>query len=151
MEVENLVGLRFPIRGNVETFRGCWKRVHPTFSPHPKSLSQSERGTLNLAPLLLFWEKGVGEDCVPLREEGKFVKLGCTRWQWDDLSLPELGIPREQGWNIDDQVPLNKGNLGRSSTLNHYGRFAKYPLNRLVISRLKIWRCSHFCWFSPVI
>jgi hypothetical protein len=31
-------------------------------SPHPKSLSQSGRGTLrNLAPLLLPWEKGVGD------------------------------------------------------------------------------------------
>jgi uncharacterized protein (DUF433 family) len=41
-------------------------------SPHPKCLSQSGRGTLNPVPLLLFWEKGLGD-------EGKFAKLGCTK------------------------------------------------------------------------
>jgi hypothetical protein len=31
--------------------------------PHPKSLSQSGRGTLrNLSPLLLSWEKGLGDE-----------------------------------------------------------------------------------------
>jgi len=40
-------------------------------SPHPKSLSQKGRGTLNPAPLLPLWEKGLGD-------EGKLAKLGCT-------------------------------------------------------------------------
>jgi hypothetical protein len=40
-------------------------------SPHPKSLSQRGRGTLNLAPLLPFWEKGLGD-------EGKLANLRCT-------------------------------------------------------------------------
>ena len=32
-------------------------------SPHPKSLSQSGRGTLStLAPLLPLWEKGLGDE-----------------------------------------------------------------------------------------
>ncbi|XGB39091.1 MAG: hypothetical protein LVT47_13365 [Cyanobacteria bacterium LVE1205-1] len=35
-------------------------------SPHPKSLSQSGRGTLNPVLLLSFWEKGLGD-------EGKLV------------------------------------------------------------------------------
>ncbi len=39
--------------------------------PHPKSLSQPGRGTLNLAPLLPFWEKGLGAG-------GKFTKVRCT-------------------------------------------------------------------------
>ena len=30
--------------------------------PHPKSLSQNGRGTLNLAPLLPSWEKGLGDE-----------------------------------------------------------------------------------------
>ena len=42
-------------------------------SPHPKSLSQSGRGTLNSVPLLPFWEKGLGD-------EGKLAKLGCSRF-----------------------------------------------------------------------
>jgi len=41
------------------------------FSPHPKSVSHSGRGTLNPVPLLPFWEKGLGD-------EGKLTKLGCS-------------------------------------------------------------------------
>ncbi|MEM8639910.1 MAG: hypothetical protein AAGG51_14010, partial [Cyanobacteria bacterium P01_G01_bin.54] len=37
--------------------------VHPSYaSPHPKSLSQAGRGTLNPAPLLLFWVMGLGDE-----------------------------------------------------------------------------------------
>ncbi|XGB40001.1 MAG: hypothetical protein LVT47_04180 [Cyanobacteria bacterium LVE1205-1] len=36
------------------------------YSPHPKSLSQRGRGTLNLVPILPFWENGLGD-------EGKLV------------------------------------------------------------------------------
>ena len=32
------------------------------YSPHPKSLSQSGRGTLNPVPFLSFWEKGLGDE-----------------------------------------------------------------------------------------
>ena len=38
------------------------------YSPHPKSLSQNRRGTLNPVPLLSFWENGLGD-------EGKRAKL----------------------------------------------------------------------------
>ncbi len=40
-------------------------------SPHPKSLSQGGRGTLNPAPLLPFWEEGLGD------EGHEFAKVGC--------------------------------------------------------------------------
>jgi hypothetical protein len=43
-------------------------------NPHPKSLSQSGRGTFNPAPLLLFWERGLGD-------EGKLAELGCAPFQ----------------------------------------------------------------------
>ena len=36
------------------------------YSPHPKSLSQNGRGTLNPVPILPFWENGLGD-------EGKLV------------------------------------------------------------------------------
>ncbi|XGB40248.1 MAG: hypothetical protein LVT47_06025 [Cyanobacteria bacterium LVE1205-1] len=32
------------------------------YSPHPKSLSQNGRGTLNPVPILPFWEKGLGDE-----------------------------------------------------------------------------------------
>ncbi|BAU43876.1 hypothetical protein O77CONTIG1_03708 [Leptolyngbya sp. O-77] len=43
-------------------------------NPHSKVLSQSGRGTSNPAPLLPFWEKGLGD-------EGKLAELGCARSQ----------------------------------------------------------------------
>lgn len=52
-------------------------------NPHPKSLSQSERGTLNLASLLPSWEKGLGD-------EGKLAKLGCTQKMVFEASI--LGV-----------------------------------------------------------
>ncbi len=38
-------------------------------SPHPKSLSQAGRGTLNPAPLLPFWEKGLGDEGQTCKRE----------------------------------------------------------------------------------
>ncbi len=60
---------KFPITGE-----GNWGGggASQFCSPHPKSLSQSGRGTLNPVPLLPFWEKGLGD-------EGKLAKLGCSR------------------------------------------------------------------------
>ena len=59
-------------------------------SPHPKSLSQSGRGTLNSVPLLPFWEKGLGD-------EGKLAKLGCSRFLFSFFyfrSWPWFPAPR---------------------------------------------------------
>jgi len=39
-----------------------WSSASYFCNPHPKSLSQSGRGTLNPAPLLPFWEKGLGDE-----------------------------------------------------------------------------------------
>jgi hypothetical protein len=57
---------------------------------HPKSLSQGGRGTLNPAPLLPFWEKGLGD------EGHKFAKMGCSRnvfgEQWGDRPLSSCDL-----------------------------------------------------------
>jgi hypothetical protein len=47
-------------------------------SPHPKSLSQAGRGTLNPAPLRPFWAEG-------LEDEGKFAKVGCSSARLTDI------------------------------------------------------------------
>ena len=58
-------------KGNAKVFALSSGSASQFCSPHPKSLSQSGRGTLNPAPLLPFWEKGLGD-------EGQLAKVGCT-------------------------------------------------------------------------
>jgi hypothetical protein len=60
--------------------------ANSTGCPHPKSLSQSGRGTLNPAPLRPFWEKGLGD-------EGKLAKLGCTQSTLAICGLIQRMIP----------------------------------------------------------
>ncbi|OLP15670.1 hypothetical protein BST81_24875 [Leptolyngbya sp. 'hensonii'] len=56
-----------------------WSASH-FCSPLPKSLSQNERGTLNLAPLLPLWEKGLGD------VDAQRLPLGwATLQNWDAL------------------------------------------------------------------
>ena len=93
---------------------------HPTFvCPHPKSLSQVGRGTLNPAPLLPKREKGLGD------EGYKFAKVGYSRSRGDSIarrhdrpasfsiSLAFLeaspDVPRGSSWGRDTEPPLSPG------------------------------------------
>ena len=55
-------------RQRLDLKEGLWD-VSQFCSPHPKSFFQEGRETLNPAPLLPFWEKGLGDEGQTCKRE----------------------------------------------------------------------------------
>ncbi len=105
------------------------------WSPHPKSLSQAGRGTLNPAPLLPTWEKGLGDE----GQTGKSAmhpKLNLVSPGQITLTTPALawgywGDP--QGFNGQFQ-PGDWGQLDAQGQLQLLGR----QKNRIITGGEKV-------------